>query len=358
MNYKKRCVWLFSLFVGLSASAQINITYNQLNLFNTKVIDLFNASIINSGAVVDVYCKGEIFTKSGKTIIIAKTDLVELPQGKLLSLKNLHSVYSYWDNSISQTGALPIGSYKMCVSVYAATDNELLVTECIDAEVISLSPPMLLSPENESEVDLPNPMLMWLPPTPITSSLSLFYDLKLVEIYQNQTPFDAITRNQAIFQKSGINNTNLLYPANAFPLKDNVKYAWRVAALSYEGTLIGETEVWWFIKRPLFDSSETDLLPVNNFVRLKSEKTQDYIVAKDEIKLVYAEKYESINAQLIITDFTGRKVYERQISFVQGENRFILNLSDINELKNKSYYNIEILAKDRPSYYLMFKNIK
>ena len=361
MKILPNLILLIAVTLATAASAQVSITLLPPNRFDAKVGDVFNAGIINStGATTKIYMVATVKDKKdARQLLSAKTLPFDYANGYTqLNEAMAAPTYNYTDNVLAQTRLFSFGQYNLCMKAYSAVTNELLAEECTDFEVATLAPPLLLSPENGSEIRTRNPLLIWLPPTPADPRMGIVYDLKLVQIYPNQTPYDAIVRNPAIIEPHGLKLTNLQYPANAIALEDNVKYAWKVIARLPGGKVVGETEVWNFVKRPAADAGEAEEYPVKNYIEMKTVKDANYVVVKDEMKIVYQEKYGTIEVHIKITDAKGEEVHTEKATFNIGENRYVLNLEQIKSLKNNAYYILEISAKDRLPQYLMFKNLK
>lgn len=354
---KRLYLFVLASIIVVVAKSQISIMMSPLNPFTVKVSDAFNVSVSNAGASLKVYYVCNITAQNGRQLVTAKTSPVDLPSGiTQLNERALAPVYQYTDASL-QTGNLPIGKYRLCLKVFSANDNEELAQECAEAEVISLSPPLLVSPENESEVTVDYPLLVWLAPTPVNAKSGITYDLKLVEVYPGQTGYDAVHRNRALLQKEGIKNTSLQYPANAGALELNKTYAWKVVARSSDGLVIGETEVWTFVRKPESDT-HPEGQPVKDYIRLKTEKTQDYVLVKEQMKLIYEERYADVEATISIKNADGKELYTEKLKVQRGENRFVIDLEEVKGLKGNSYYYLEMSAPERMTQYLMFKNLK
>lgn len=361
MKILPNLILLICVLLATAATAQITISLVPPNQFDARVADVFNAGIINgTGSVTKIYLVATVKDKGDSRVLLsAKTISRDYINGYTQLNEVLVSpAYSYNDNVLAQTKLFSFGRYNFCMKAYSAVTNELLAEECTDFEVASLAPPILLSPENESEIRTRNPLLIWLPPTPADPRMGIVYDLKLVQLYPNQTAYDAIVRNPAIIEPYGLRLTNLQYPANSIALEDNVKYAWKVIAKLPGGKVVGETEVWSFIKRPATDTGDVQEYPVKNYIELKTVKDANYVVVKDEMKIVYQEKYGSIEVLLKITGTKGEEVHTEKAMFSIGENRYVLNLERIKALKKNGYYFLEVSAKDRLPQYLMFKNLK
>jgi len=140
---------------------------------------------------------------------------------------------------------MPEGSYTICVEVWDATG--MIGRDCIDPEIMPLTPPELISPGDESVVIEPFPFFLWLPPMPFATSQSIVYQLKVVEQLDDQLPIEAMDANPAFFIRQNIQNTSFQLPVSARPFEVGKKYAWQVTAFK-DIFKVGKSEVWNFVK--------------------------------------------------------------------------------------------------------------
>lgn len=358
---KRLFLYLFGAFIWSSAQSQVIITINQSSPLNAKVSDLFNAGLNNTTTnVINLYLVGSIIdTRNGQELVSAKTDFIDCQPGfTQLSESVLMPLISYSNLSIQQSGMLPFGNFKYCLKAFSKAVSEPLGDGCMDVDNIPLSPPLLISPSNTEEIHLLNPLLIWLAPSPLNPRLEVMYDLKLVEIMQNQTPYDATDRNFAIMEATDLKTTTMQYPANAIALEDTKSYAWRIIAKSSEGNVIGQTETWSFTIKLPKDNLVEEPKVNRNFIRLGSQPDAESVLVKDELKLIYEERYGKTNVTISIKDMSDKVVYSLEVAVDKGENRIVINLKDIGVLKDKIVYRVQASAAERPLQQLTIKNIR
>jgi hypothetical protein len=187
--------------------------------------------------------------------------------------------------------------------------------------------------------------------------MGVLYDLKLVELTDNQTAYDAIQRNFSVFEQQNLTTTNLQYPANAIQLQDGKTYAWKILAKTNDGTLIGETEVWTFKYSPNKPIDEP--MVDRNYIRMKKDLDNYYVLVKNQLKVIYEEPYVKNKAIGKIYDLNRNEKASVELEINEvGDNKLMIDLETISGLKNKTFYVLEISAPKRASQYLLFKIIK
>ncbi|MCK9280244.1 MAG: hypothetical protein M0P71_06465 [Melioribacteraceae bacterium] len=129
----------------------------------------------------------------------------------------------------------PDGNYTICVYI-KNEKGEVLASDCIDQTIITIKPEMvslqLMTPADGSTL-LPNqPVLFSWMLQSVKAGREVTYKIKVVEIYNKQSPIEAIKQNPAIFEKSNIKATMLQYPISAKKLETGKKYAWNVRVMN------------------------------------------------------------------------------------------------------------------------------
>jgi hypothetical protein len=354
----KKLILVITVLLTFTCKAQLNIIQYPLQGMELKPSDIFKADIQSMDNVVNkIYLNGSIVNiVTGEQVITARSQIMDIAPGvKSITEAIAAPQYTITSSTVNQTGVLPYGNYRICLKAIKVNGVEELATACQEIEITPLSPPLLLSPENQSTVSEPLPLLVWLPPMPISKD-KVVYDLKLVEILPNQTPYDALQRNFAIIEKQSIYGTTLQYPATAIALEEGKKYAWKVEAKTPDRKPIGETEVWWFTKaKETIEPKQPQI--AKNFVKMKPALDSYYIIVQNELKFIYEEKYKDTKMKAVITDLKGKKIEEFEFDIAEvGENHFAINLN-IKGLKDNQFYILEASAPNRAKQYLMFKNI-
>lgn len=245
-----------------------------------KVADLWKITIINTTA--DEYLvflrgiathdrDGQIADAHTATFVVP-ANTTKMVSGVDISPVKLDSSDPEYKAVFTQTGTVPAGNYTICVYVNAVARNgsaipvpEVIGSDCKTAEVQPQSPPVLVFPNDESDVSDKQPQFTWLPPTPLKPAQTPRYQLRIVEILGRQTPYDAMQSNPAWFTTSAAGITTLRYPLASRSFVEGRRYAWQIKAVG-DGYAIGESEIWWFRYNPnkaanSNDGSDYPILP-------------------------------------------------------------------------------------------------
>lgn len=213
----------------------------------------------NSGIVVEGYSNIIRLSPGSKTITYddVKSGSVSFKAGK-------------WRDAFLNTGNAPSGDYTICISVKNRSGEEI-GTDCINQKIEISSPPSLVSPaDGETVAGEIQPVFTWLPPMPNPPG-QISYKIKIVEIIGVQSPKEAVQRNPALFEQSGIRTTMLQYPVSAKRMEANKNYGWNVQAVNREGkptgTNNGTSEAFAFRKGGTIIPFDT-----NNVAVSKTEK--------------------------------------------------------------------------------------
>lgn len=322
-----------------SAKAQVNIIQYPLTGLEFKTTDIFKADIQNAGqSTYRVVISGSVVNSAnGQKVLTAQSTVVDCTPGfKSLNEAALAPQYRFYSSVAEQTGSLPYGSYEVCIKVVQVSGSqEELASACQSLELSPMSPPILVNPEHESTVYEKRPLLVWLPPMPVNKN-KVLYDLKLVEILQNQTAYDAVQRNFSIIEKQGIKGTTLQYPANAIALEPLKRYAWQVSAKTEDRKPIGETEIWWFTVADDKDKDTTKKeIP---YGLLQKNPDNGYLTINDnKLYFQFDERYNENVLTFKIMNKNGVEVGNDcglSLSKQTGINKFLLDLSTCNDIRN------------------------
>lgn len=345
------------------ANAQFNIILNPGSELNLKATTLLNADIQSfDNKSNTVFLKGTIKnTTTGLVVVNVVTSAIVIEPGfNPLASMNVTPIFQYNPASLAGATNLPFGSYELCIGIYFPSGVEAVASDCQMMKSLPMSPPMLVYPSNAAEILETYPILNWLPPSPIGVS-QIQYKLKLVEILSGQSAFDALQRNNAHFEQSGIQATFLPYPVTALPLERGKEYAWHVSAFSAFAEPIGETEVWSF-RVSKGDSLVVDTVQpeiASSYIRLKSNADSYFINVRKVLRLIADERYGPAQGSLVISDLDGKEVYARSVTVSGiGDQFYEIDLSEIQQIKPGERYRLKLIIKDRPAQYLIFKVIE
>ncbi len=219
-----------------------NIGTLNINYIGTAPVEFYFEIIIN----IDGY--GEAIR--GRT---AKREYLSGPVSEVLTFSDI----SDWEQTtvnkelqriVVQSGKLPESNYSICVNAFAL-NGELLTDACTDFEIVLPNPPQLISPSNEGVIEIAQPTFMW---NPIVAPANIlpYYQIKIVELLEGQTPFRAMEANIPLVEAKVLNENMYIYRLDDYTLEQNHLYAWQVQAINEEGIPIatndGFSEIWQF----------------------------------------------------------------------------------------------------------------
>lgn len=197
--------------------------------------DLWNITIINSGQSFSAYLFGSMTNnENGELIATGQTMTFEVNKGttnfKVSDLPKVPDV-SYlskdpkYKQSFMNTGGAPPGDYKVCIEL-RYTNNTVAGDDCFEQKIIGSDAPQLISPKDEEELNISNPVFTWMHMKAPGSEQS--YTLKIVELKGDESPENAMLKNKAFFEKEGITQQMFQYPSSAPKFEEEKKYAWGV----------------------------------------------------------------------------------------------------------------------------------
>lgn len=360
-----RALLFTSLFV-LSISknqGQIIIEYISPNPVEVLQSDLYNLMIINSSSnskLVNIMCK---LNFGNTTIFQSELNNIKLEAGinQLAQIGYSESNVLYSNDPrfsfLKLNKTLSAGNYQWCVRLVDLATKEELNSNCFEIQVNPLTPPLLVYPNDKSEISILNPTFLWIGPGPQIKEDQFSYDIKISEIFSRQSPLDAIVRNFGHIMVNNLNELQLPYPFNSPTLENGKSYAWQVTAHNSLGKVL-KTEIWSF--KVKLDSAfqeqvvfiETALIPRRlldgSFVNIQKEIKLD-LSAWNTTEITY--QILNVNGEAVI------KNKKELISTLSGH-RIILSLIDDSELKDKSLYTLEILDKKGNKGFISFKYFK
>jgi hypothetical protein len=270
---------LLLLHDSATAQASVSLHLRQPPPHQLRFTDLWEVDIINPGAALSgVQLVAVVRTASNQVVLTSTTAPFVLPTGiKVItagnsaSLSPIQTQYTAggYRDIVTRTSQFPAGSYTLCVTarLTVATRAADLAADCIDQQVVSDVPPLLIVPANESTVTEPFPVFTWTwggagqPDTRVT------YTMKMVELLGSQSPAAAMQRNLSWFEQDGLRSTVLQYPPAARPLRPGQQYAWMVTAFTFDQPA-GQSEVWSFTFQPPQQKPPVQLLSSKEVLHL------------------------------------------------------------------------------------------
>lgn len=326
--------------------------------------DLFKFEVINTGQQSrQVQIDATLTLSNTSPVYSARYRVTELRPGmNMFSYSNLQLASESY-GSVSQattlksSGLVAFGNYVICVTVSDPSTTDVLANNCVEQQFGPNSPPELLSPENEAEVETKNPLLTWLPPSPIQPNENVTYELRLVEVLAGQSPADALNRNPLLLDQSNISMNSLQYPISAAPLAYDKQYAWQITAHN-DNYNLGTTEAWRFrIRKESQQKKDSDETDNGTYSRLRPSLDGSYSIVPETLRFVYNNAYTPGDLKYKISDLNGKDLTPKDVVLHanSGENTFAIPLKKLSGFKSKNYYILEVYNAKNQRGVLMFK---
>ena len=248
-----------NVFAG-AYSAQINVTGS------SSVRVRFNVRVtLGNEVLVDETSLPEEFDP-GFTVLSPFTDFVEF---NVTTSEVLDELPSSRVRQAYQTGAFPEGDYRITIEPQVVGSGMPGIPGFANFMVRYPQPPTLVSPNNGETIAelVSTPVFMWSPVNGPPGS-TFQYDFLLVEVFENQTPEDAILSNREHASTSRVGATMVPYTPDFLPLEEAKTYAWQVTASDVAGDVPlkneGRSEIYTFTySEPEEDEDEQDTMVVD-----------------------------------------------------------------------------------------------
>jgi hypothetical protein len=282
----------------------------------------------NKADVIDVNIKMSLQDAvTGQIVMSANSGSILLGKGiKIITSRDIQPITYNYNAADFSRGYLPMGSYIACYQVYHIGEkgDEPLGDECVRINIDPLSPPLLNSPEDKSEVQSPYPQFTWMPPTPFDMFNNLNYEILVTEVMPGQSSTEAIQYNTPQYTKSNILQTYESYPSSFSALDTGKIYAWQVVARNGLDYAV-KTEVWTFKIKQAESFGE----PVNGiYILLDNDITGTYSVTGDTLHVKYTSRSSTDSTNLVFTDQQGNIVKQILKEIKPGDNYIDLGIGN------------------------------
>ncbi|MBV6472692.1 MAG: hypothetical protein JPMHGGIA_00950 [Saprospiraceae bacterium] len=372
------CTGFYTLFTGsvtnFSSADFHTFLYGEINYTNEQGNSIKLAEILFRNKPAIIFSKGvTLITNSNFEFIYPDRRIVFFD-------KELEDI-------INQSKCLPAGEYDLCLALYTEKGGEIikptenfLSQTCFTVSKENNSNLFLVSPMDESEMESLIPLFTWTPVSPFHERA--YYTLQIVELIDNQTPWDAFQSNPIVFETSNLKTNIMLYPLAARPFNKCKTYAWRVQYSLKEGfgnpgfrkpsPIYQESEIWTF-KTPCKEEEKlartasplewpvyylTSSSNSGNYHSVKGEMLRIIVdnPYKEQTQLSYVlmdakEILASASSNAALNEIIPNAYPSLPLKEDYGENKFIISLPSSIQL-NKPY--LLVINGLKEKHYLRF----
>ena len=361
----KKIILLLGLQIALTV---VNAQYSLQPMLPTKGMiqksSLWNILIINNSQN-SIAGRLELILRdrtSGLEQITATTNQITIEKGARQLNNTLLAPIQYNflnEGFIKQNQDLiPIGNYTAC---YRFTNpngqNITLVEECVQFDVEPLSPPMLVTPNDNAELAIQPTQFSWSPPTPIGLFNQLKYDVVIVEVLPEQKPEEAIQQNLPIYTENNTPNNFINYKGSKLNFQKDKLYAWQVIAKD-NSEYAAKSEVWSF-KVVAKETNTAKVINSSPYVILQDIVTQYAVAPNGILKLFYNNKNSSDRLNITLEEQNSNSTSVSNsivVPLIIGENLINLKLNKYIKCKRDASYKAIITTSNFN--YTVFFNIK
>jgi hypothetical protein len=357
MLKKLLAIALFVLpFIG-NAQVTLNAQLPQAGFVQKE--QLWNLILVNNNAdVLDINIQMNLQDAiTGQVVLTATTGNLLLSKGvKMVKSGDIQPiVYNYTAPDLSRN-YLPMGAYVACYQIINNTNRKEapLAEECIRINIDPLSPPMLNSPSDKSEIESPYPQFTWMPPTPFDMFSNLSYDLLITEVLQGQSAIEAIQYNTPLYSKGSINQPYESYASSFNKLDTGKLYAWQVVAkngINYAA----KTEVWTFKVAP--PSWIKQLIEQTPFIKMKRDNPEKGIAPNGFLKIAYTNETADTSCLVHLIDISvsNAPTISFEVKLNSGENLIQKDIKKMLHAKEGKIYEAIILNSRNEQWRMLFE---
>lgn len=355
---------------GVRMSAQYSVFHTGLNSSDWSYNELMSCTIINNsvhtptvylnctvllGQRVVLRAQSNVFLLNKGSNMITRIDV----DNKLLPIKTL--LIDPQMRAMMDKTAMPIqGDYSIRLDIVERVENAVLTYTQYDKNVLPISPFLLITPFDGTEVSTLNPTFTWTRPNMGINVGGMKYNIKVVEIYNGQSPEQAIRVNAPVLAQQGLDFNMFQTPFNNSYFQKCQKYAWQVEVSDPTARQITNiSEVWTFTTS--CEATVQQEYQQTPFYQAKTSIGSVSYPAFDTLKVALEYGYTDIGkikARIIEASDRQKEIplsnQENKKALIQvGDNRFLIPLADKKLVRNKHYL-LEI-TDETERYYIPFE---
>lgn len=346
------------LFGSIGIHAQVNILFNA-NAFGKDVRGLSTVQMINnspnsfSGTMtIDVK---NLMNNAALVRVVVPNVLIKPGNNLIPQSRFSASVFNYASgtdgNYLRQTGVFPESELEYCFRFDGTSkDNNTETFEnCFIGSNLISSPMQLVKPDLGDRFCNKRPSFTWQPPMPMNPAMK--FTLKVAEIYENQSPAEAILNNVPIIFQQNIKGYMAMYPAGSPDLKENKMYAWQVVANVNDRLTL--SEVWQFNIECEKQKQDT-----GSFRELRAEDDGGYLLTGSQLRFAVYNAFIQGKLKYDIVDLSNpKRSFKKlpELELQKGANNYIIDLNKIPGMISENEYLLKVVLPDGRKVSLRFK---
>lgn len=313
-------------------------------------------------ASITMYLKDAV---SGQVVLSASSSQLQLTKGsRIITTRDVEPVIYNTNGPGMNSSFIPLGSYIACYQVFEQRAGEAPSNEdCININIDPLSPPLLNTPLDKSEVETAYPQFTWIPPGPVEMFSSLSYDIIVTEVSEGQSPAEAIQYNSPVYSKTMLTQPYDVYPSSFSKLDTGKTYAWQVIARN-DFNYAAKTEVWSFTVKK--KENPYDIVSLTPYIRFRTAGPEKGIAPDGVLKIAYNNKTPDTKIKIEILESPegktdkNRQVPAFDVKLIRGENNIEYDLHKIMKPEEGKVYTAKLVNSHHEVWYVQFviKNYK
>lgn len=342
----KKLLFALLFIIPLSGIAQLNISVQLPPGGFVQKSQLWNLILVNNREdVTDVNIKMSLQNAlTGEVVLSANSGNIIIRKGvKVITDRDAQPITYNYNNPDLARAYLPMGSYIACYRAYftGAKGEEPLGDECIRINIDPLSPPLLNTPADKSEIETPYPQFTWMPPTPFDMFTSLSYEISVCEVKEGQKPVEAIQYNMPVYTRVNLTQPTNIYSSSFEKLEEGKTYAWQVAAVNGMN-YSAKTEVWSFtVKKNVNEINRIN--PNYILLGLPEEPKGIYNISGNLLNIKYYSFEKEHESVIRILTADGAIIEEFKQKIIYGDNFLAHKLS--RDLKKGVLYKVALMTE-------------
>jgi hypothetical protein len=257
----------------------------------------------------------------------------------------------------TQNGLLPVGQFDACFQLLntIGESSSVIGDICQSIQIDPIAPPTLINPIHNDTLENVLPLFQWNAPISFSNNLAFKYELKLVELYDNQSPENGIAENIPHTRINNITLPQYAYTSNNPTLQIDKKYAWQISAY-LNNAFIANSEVWSFEFKNDSSQNTSTFIDYSTYAVMDRQMTQHSYVQSNPIKVLYNNFLADSTTNFVLHDLTDKSknvVILANKVLVYGSNAIQIDNVSLGCIPNHMY-ELELINSRQERWFVQF----